>query len=185
MNEPGPAWQELSDAVRRYVRRRVRDDETAADLTQDVFVKLARHLRAGPIDGPLHAWLFRVARTTVLDHLRARTPVAAVPDDLAAAADSPLAQADAAPLRASCRAFVQALPPEQRQALLATEFDGVSQTALAAELGVAVSTVKSRVQRGRRRLERALRDCCEFEFDGRGNLVDWHRRPGQPGCTDC
>ncbi|MBL9079325.1 MAG: sigma-70 family RNA polymerase sigma factor [Planctomycetes bacterium] len=184
MNERPPQWRELADAVRRYVRRRVRDADAAEDLAQDVFVKLALHLRRGTIRGPLHAWLFRTARTTVIDHLRARSAATAQADDLASDATSPAAATEAAPLLASCRAFLDALPPEQRDALVRTEYDGLTQHALAAELGVAVSTVKSRVQRGRRRLERALRACCEFEFDRRGNVVDWQRRPGG-GCGAC
>jgi RNA polymerase sigma-70 factor (ECF subfamily) len=184
MNDGPPTWHELAAAVRRYVRRRVRDDDVAADLAKDVFVKLALHLRRGSIRGPLHAWLLRAARTTVIDHLRARARSTPLPDDLAATADSPATAAAAAPLLAACRAFLGELPPAQREALLRTDYDGRSQQSVAADLGVAVSTVKSRVQRGRRRLERALRACCEFEFDRRGNVVDWQRRPGG-GCGEC
>lgn len=180
--EAAARFGQLAAEVHRYVRRRVADADTAEDLTQDVFVKLAHQLRAGPIAGPLHAWLLRVARTTVIDHYRHRQPMAALPDDQVPA-EAP-ATNEAAPLLASCRNFVQALPPEQREALLRTEYDGLSQTALAADLGVAVSTVKSRVQRGRRRLQRALLDCCTFEFDRRGRIVDWQRRPGGE-CRDC
>lgn len=178
-------WHELAGELRRYVRRRVADPDTAEDLAQDVFVKLASHLRSGTVSGPLHAWLFRVARTTIIDHYRQQQPVAELPDDLAGAEPSPRAIAEAAPLFASCRNFVHDLPPEQREALLQTEYEGQTQSELATSLGVAVSTVKSRVQRGRERLERALLDCCTFEFDRRGQIVDWQRRPGGTGCSDC
>ncbi|MBX3464283.1 MAG: sigma-70 family RNA polymerase sigma factor [Planctomycetes bacterium] len=177
-------WRELADAVRRYVRRRVRQPDEAEDVTQDVFVKLADHLRRGTVRGPLHAWLFRAARTTVIDHLRARTATTVPAADLAADEPPPDAAAADAPLLASFRAFVHGLPAEQRDALLRTEFDGWSQKQLAERLGVAVSTVKSRVQRGRRRLARELLDCCTFEFDRRGQLLDWQRRPGG-GCREC
>lgn len=179
-------WRTLADELRRYVRRRVADPDTAEDLAQDVFVKLARHLRDGTPTGPLHAWLFRVARTTIVDHYRRHDPVAEVPDGLAGHEPKPDALAEAAPLFASCRNFLHALPAEQREALVRTEYDGLSQSELAADLGVAASTVKSRVQRGRRRLAQALIECCTFEFDRRGRIVDWHRRPGGTGgCSDC
>ena len=86
-----------------------------------------------------------------------------MPADLATDAPSPTADADAKPLFASFRKFLHGLPPEQREALLLTEYEGLTQKALADRLGVAVSTVKSRVQRGRKRLEQALLDCCAFE----------------------
>ena len=72
MTDGATHWPALADAVRRYVRRRVADPHMAEDLTQDVFVKLAQHLRGGGTTGPLPAWLLRVARTTIIDHYRTR-----------------------------------------------------------------------------------------------------------------
>ncbi|MDO8349045.1 MAG: RNA polymerase sigma factor SigZ [Planctomycetota bacterium] len=181
------AWAPVAADLRAFVQRRIADAHAAEDIVQDVFVKLARQLAAGPLEGPVPAWLFRVARNAIVDHYRARRPEAAMPADLgdvATDAPSPTADADAKPLFASFRRFLHSLPPEQREALLLTEYEGLTQKALADRLGVAVSTVKSRVQRGRKRLEQALLDCCAFEFDRRGNVVDWQRRPGGD-CQDC
>jgi RNA polymerase sigma-70 factor (ECF subfamily) len=131
----------------------------------------------------LHAWVLRVARNAIVDHYRARRPVATASEELAAD-DAEAKQAERAGLLASFRAFIHALPAAQREAVLLTEYEGLTQAELARRLGVAVSTVKSRVQRGRKRLERALRACCTFEFDRRGAIVDWQRRPGGE-CRDC
>ena len=178
------AWQPVAADLRAFVQHRVADPHAAEDIVQDVFVKLARQLAAGPLDAPVPAWLFRVAKHAVVDHYRARRPDTTLPADLASDAPSPTANADSQPLFASFRKFLHGLPPEQREALLLTEYEGMTQKALADRLGVAVSTVKSRVQRGRKRLEKALLDCCAFEFDRRGNVVDWQRRPGGD-CQDC
>jgi RNA polymerase sigma-70 factor (ECF subfamily) len=181
------AWAPLASDLRRYVRARVADPHAAEDLVQDVFVKLAQQVHDRPPAGPLAAWVFRTARNAVIDHWRRGRPGEPLPDDLVDTAATPAAtaNADAAPLLASFRAFVHALPAEQREAILRTEYEGVSQHELARQLGVPVSTVKSRVQRGRERLAKALHDCCTFEFDRRGGLVDWQRRPGGSGCGDC
>jgi RNA polymerase sigma-70 factor (ECF subfamily) len=183
MSAPAQPWPELIDALRRFVRRRVADPHTAEDLVQDTLAKLAAQLRTKAPAGPLHAWVLRVARNAIVDHYRRRDGG----DEPAGepAADDPDAQRlERQGLLASFRAFVHALPPEQREALLLTEYEGHTQQALAERLGVPLSTVKSRVQRGRKKLERALRDCCTFEFDRRGNLIDWQRRPGGD-CRDC
>ena len=183
--DPAQPWPELLDDLRRYVRRRVKDAHAAEDLVQDTLTKLAAQLQQAPPPGPLHAWVLRVARNAIVDHYR-RQPAEAAPDEELAGDDegadgSRLAREG---LLASFRAFVHALPPEQREAVLLTEYEGVSQKDLADRLGLPVSTVKSRVQRGRKRLEKALRDCCTFEFDRRGQIVDWQRHPGG-GCQDC
>jgi RNA polymerase sigma-70 factor (ECF subfamily) len=182
--QPTHPWPQLLDDLRRFVRRRVGDPHEAEDIVQDTLTKLAEQLRKAPITGPLHAWVLRVARNAIVDHYRARGRVdTAVVGDVAADDPGP-PPVDKAGLLASFRAFIHELPAEQREAVLLTEYEGLTQVELAARLGVPVSTVKSRVQRGRKRLEQALRDCCAFEFDRRGGIVDWTRRPGGD-CRDC
>jgi RNA polymerase sigma-70 factor (ECF subfamily) len=186
------AFRAIAGELRRYVGRRVADPHAAEDIVQDVFVRLVRRLDQPAGRGPggeppageqLHAFAFRAARNAVIDHYRRREPGAELPAELVAAPDPDAERAALAPLCASFRAFVHGLPPHQREALLLTEYEGLTQKELADRLGIAVSTVKSRVQRGRARLQQALLACCSFEFDGRGRVVDWQRRGD--GCPDC
>jgi RNA polymerase sigma-70 factor (ECF subfamily) len=55
---------------------------------------------------------------------------------------------------------------------------------LARRLGLGISAVKSRVQRGRAQLREMLLACCRFEFDGRGNIVAAEPK-GPCDCEDC
>jgi RNA polymerase sigma-70 factor, ECF subfamily len=43
--------------------------------------------------------------------------------------------------------------------------------------GLSPSGCKSRVQRGRELLRKALLDCCQLEVDRRGNIIGYRRRP--------
>jgi RNA polymerase sigma-70 factor (ECF subfamily) len=56
--------------VFRYLRRRTESDEVAEDLTQEVFLAAARHLARLDTERPLLAWLYRVARSRLLDEAR-------------------------------------------------------------------------------------------------------------------
>jgi RNA polymerase sigma-70 factor (ECF subfamily) len=86
-------------------------------------------------------------------------------------------QAELAP---SVAAMVNALPEPYREALYLTEYQGLSQRELAARLGISLSGAKSRVQRAREKLKQLLLDCCHFEFDRLGRIIDY-----QPRCTCC
>ena len=67
-----------------------------------------------------------------------------------------------------------------------TELEGVTQKDAAAKLGLSISGMKSRVQRGRGKLKDVVLDCCEVELDRRGGLVDYRRRNGDVlGGCDC
>jgi hypothetical protein len=80
--------------------------------------------------------------------------------------------------------MIHSLPGPYREAILLTEFDGLSQVEMARRLGISVSGPKSRVQRGRRQLKNMLLDCCRFEFDRRGRVFDCQaRRNDCPSCA--
>jgi RNA polymerase sigma-70 factor, ECF subfamily len=58
------------DRIYRYVYFRVTDDETAEDLTSQVFLKAWEHLDRYQVSGPFLAWLYTIARNQVIDHYR-------------------------------------------------------------------------------------------------------------------
>ncbi|MGO8947700.1 MAG: sigma factor-like helix-turn-helix DNA-binding protein [Ktedonobacterales bacterium] len=60
-----------------------------------------------------------------------------------------------------------------RQALVLTEYHGLTQKELAERLGHSLSGARSRAQRAREQLKQQLLDCCHFEFDLRGDVLDW------------
>jgi RNA polymerase sigma-70 factor (ECF subfamily) len=51
--------------------------------------------------------------------------------------------------------------------------------------GVSLSGMKSRVQRGRRRLAELLGQCCTLTLDARGVPMDYERAPGCAGGCGC
>ena len=72
--------------------------------------------------------------------------------------------------------FVAMLPAPYREALSLTELDGLTQRAAAERLGVSLSGMKSRVQRGRVMLREALEGCCHIALDARGRVMDCELR---------
>ena len=69
------------DRVYRYVMSRVREPPDAEDLTQEIFLKVFRALPSFRFHGPpFTAWLFRIARNTVVDWVRARKRIREVAD---------------------------------------------------------------------------------------------------------
>jgi len=75
-------------------------------------------------------------------------------------------------LKASFLRMVNSLPEPYREALVLTESEGLTQQQLADRLGISLSGAKSRVQRRRDQLKGMLHECCTFEFDRRGKVID-------------
>jgi RNA polymerase sigma-70 factor (ECF subfamily) len=175
-------WHEFADRLRRFIRSRVADSQTAEDILQDVFVKIQGRLDQLQAPAKLESWIYLIARNAVIDHYRTRKETVEVPETLAV--ESETSNGDAEELKAAFRRMIYSLPEPYREALVLTEFDGLTQQQLADRLGISLSGAKSRVQRGRAQLKKMLHECCTFEFDRRGKVIDCTPRQ-KADCSEC
>jgi len=175
-------WHEFAVKLGQFIRARVADPATAEDILQDVFMKI--QARLGSLEDPakLQGWLYLIARNAIIDHYRARKETTEVPESLPA--ELPEDDVELEGLKASFRRMIYSLPEPYRDALVLTEFEGLTQKELAERLGISLSGAKSRVQRGREKLKEMLHECCSFEFDRRGRVIDCAPR-AEGGCQEC
>jgi len=83
----GRLYDATLDRIYRYVFFRVTDTELAEDLTSQVFLKAWENVRRYKPGGPFVAWLYTIARNTVIDHYRTRKQ--SVPLDQTVIKDDP------------------------------------------------------------------------------------------------
>lgn len=169
-------WRQFSDRLRRFIANRVSSAADADDLLADVFVKVHTRIDGLEDEARLAPWLYQITRNTLTDYYRRRPATGASLEGV----DASVIEDDydaAALISTSLRDLVDRLPDKYRDALVLTEFEGLSQVDLAAELGLSVSGAKSRVQRARAMLRDALLECCHFEFDRLGHVIDYEPRP--------
>lgn len=177
------AWNDVASKLRSYIRSRVRDHAAAEDILQDVFLKAHKRAPDSSSVANMEGWLFFIAKNAVADYYRRSKTTTEVPEELPAESnEGPLTNADF--LQDSFRKMIMTLPDPYRDALLLTEFEGLTQKQLAARLGISLSGAKSRVQRGREKLKQSLLDCCKFEFDRRGNIIECEPRDSVCRCPD-
>lgn len=178
--DPAALWAEFSPTLRGFLARRVPPGVDADDLVQEVFLRVIRH--AGSlwrVDRP-EAWLYQIARNALNDALRTRlrrdSRTDTLEGDLPAAPDPAAERAAEAELAPCLTAMIGRLDEPYRTAITLTTLHGVSQAEAARLLGTSSSGMKSRVQRGRHRLREMLVRCCAIALDGRGGVMDFHRR---------
>jgi RNA polymerase sigma-70 factor, ECF subfamily len=182
-------WPELAERLRPFVARRVASEADADDVLQDVLMRMHRGLPSLADEERLAAWMFRIARTAIADHLRqrARHPVAAPSEEPPGEVDEPPDSDEAARIVArSLSLFVSLLPSPYREAITLVELEGRTHKQAAEMLGISVSGMKSRVQRGRAKLRTMLELCCEIAVDARGRVIACEpRKHGAPPDCDC
>ena len=142
------------DDVRAYVRSIVKDHHDAEDITQSLFARLMTAIRKyEPRDVGFAGWLMRVARNAALDHLRAKRQI---PVEEVRVGD-PGGQANSERLQSLRDAFAE-LPPDQRTVLMMRHIVGLSPTEIAERLEKSEGSIHGLHHRGRRALQRSLRE---------------------------
>ena len=171
------AWQEI---VQQYNRRIYNicyrfsgSTDDAADLTQDVFIKIYRTL--GTYDGTKAAfmtWVTTVTRNLLVDHFRKgkydrvtdsldATPGnqedgLSIADQLEDQRVSPEQRVQSQETQKMVHAALQKLSPELREAVILRDLQDMDYKEIAIVLKVPEGTVKSRINRGRTELARLL-----------------------------
>jgi len=167
--------------LRAFMRARVPNDATADDLTQETLLKVYRS-RASLRDGErLEAWLYRIARRTLIDYYRKRRPSEELPASLRSESQDEIGRIRDSVLIATVR-FMTELPEAYRVPLQLAEMEGLSLAKIALRMNLSLTAVKSRVRRGRQMLKQKLQDCCHFEFDQHGKVIGWERRQQPCSC---
>lgn len=175
-------WHEFAEKLGQFIRARVSDPATAEDILQDVFVKIQQRLGQLRDPAKLQSWIYLIARNAVIDHYRTRKDTVEVPETLPAEPGENDPEIEG--LKASFRRMIYSLPEPYRDALVLTELEGLTQKELADRLGISLSGAKSRVQRAREQLREMLHECCTFEFDRRGKVIDCQPR-AKGSCQEC
>ena len=157
-----------------FVYRFVGDRETAEDIVQETFLRCLRHSHQYPAIEQVSTWLYTIAGNLAKTELRRRKrwhwiPIGPSDDDEQRTSfyepvdknRLPGEQTDAHRVKDTVVAAIHNLPDEFRAAVLLRDLNGLSYDEISKIIDCPVGTVKSRVNRGRLRLQKALRGLAE------------------------
>ena len=160
--------------------------EDAAEAAQEAFLAVWQGLKFFRGESSFSTWLYRLASNACVDLLRreGRHRAAAGPSlddeelrlETADPAPTPQEAAERADLRRQIENGLRALPAEYRQVLILREMHQLSYEEIGQTLSLDPGTVKSRISRGRKRLQKFLME--SGNFSGRPPS----KEPGEEGC---
>ena len=172
MTPPEPALRDdllaAVPSLRAFAISLVGNIDDADDLVQDAVARGLSNLARFEPGTNLQAWLFTILRNLFYSNFRRRRREVEDVDgtyaDRLAVAPAQGGHLDLADLRAA----LARLSPEQREAVLLVGAEGMTYEQAAEVCGVVVGTIKSRVNRARRRLSELMHTdpAHDFETDG-------------------
>jgi RNA polymerase sigma-70 factor (ECF subfamily) len=174
------AHLDLEQKLRPFVSRRVPPSDLD-DVMQDVFLRIERSLPSLRDEERFIPWLYAVARSAIVESHKQRSrhdaiDITVVGEPEAEPCDGTEPTALEQELAGYLLGYIAQLPSPYREALTLTEIEGMTQSSAADALGISLSGMKSRVQRGRERLRELFEACCRIGTDARGRVVDCEPR---------
>lgn len=172
-------WDEFGLKLKQFINRQIRDESTTEDIFQEVFLKIHSNLVNLKEEDKLESWLYQITRHAVIDHFRRQRKEGELPEEWEADQNEHVNEA-IEKLAPSIKAMILMLPQRYKEALILTEYQGLTHQQLAVKLGISLTAAKTRVRRGRKQLKEMLLACCHFELDRRGKVIDYY-----PKCACC
>ncbi|MFV1975618.1 MAG: sigma-70 family RNA polymerase sigma factor [Candidatus Scalindua sp.] len=181
MTKVEEAWLAYQRKLFSFIRSRVETSEDAEDILNDVFAKLAKTADENAIPDNVSSWLYRVTKNRIVDYYRAKKRYEQLPEDLSEENED----TNTIKQLSKCMLpMIQALPKTYQRPLVLSEIEGKKYKELAAELGLSVSAVKSRILRGREKLHKSMVRCCTIYRNDAGEAVDYEQKKSG-FCGDC
>lgn len=157
-------YERFGEMVYNLALRLAGNREEAADLTQEIFLRIYRHLGGFGGRSTLKTWVFRIAVNHCRDRLSRHVPAMQSIDDryeegtvsIADPSRGPEDLAVAADEGRRVMVGLARLPQVFREAVVLRDLEGLSYEEIAEVLGVRVGTVRSRIARGRDQLRDLL-----------------------------
>ncbi|MCF0073331.1 sigma-70 family RNA polymerase sigma factor [Dyadobacter sp. CY261] len=145
-------YNHYSAALFGVILKIVKDEDKAADVLQDSFLKIWRGMASYSSErGTLFTWMLNIARNTAIDTLRVDAKTAGKIIRLDAIVEPEVGVADGWPRHAldmDVRSWVARLLPERRVPIELVYFQGYTHEEVAEKLSVPLGTIKSRIRKG-------------------------------------
>jgi RNA polymerase sigma factor (sigma-70 family) len=145
-------YDHYSAALFGVVLKIVKDEERAADVLQDSFLKIWRKIGSYSAEkGTLFTWMLNIARNSAIDSLRAesKTDSKVITLDVLAELDLDVPDGSSQLVcEMDVRAWVSRLLPERRVPIELVYFHGYTHEEVAEKLSIPLGTIKSRIRKG-------------------------------------
>ena len=148
----------------RMIRNLINNRESCEDIAQDVFFTAYRKLASfDPARGNFSAWLFAIARNKCINAMRKKRAfsMAELPHNIAE--NNPADELVERELFNKLDAGLEALSAGQKRAFIFAVFENLSYEEIAQIEAVRIGTIKSRINRARKKLAKILKEIWHEE----------------------
>jgi RNA polymerase sigma-70 factor (ECF subfamily) len=164
------------DRLYNFVLRFVKDKQTAEDIVQDTFLRAYRNRESFQAVAKFSTWIYTIAGNLAKSELRRRKrwrflSVGVQNEDTGATFElpdtsaTPDANTETMLAESRIQEAIARLPDRYREAVILRDIEGLDYDEISQIIGCPLGTVKSRINRGRLRLQEELSDLADAFWD--------------------
>src|SRR5215213_8938952 len=154
-----------------FIKSKIACAEDAKDIYQDIIVKIINKSNSLAKEESFESWVFAIARNQIIDYYRSRKKM----KELISAPEISFERKEEkaySEMESCVHGFINLLPEEYKDLIVKSEIDGKSQKQLSEITGIKYVTLRSKVQRGRERIQKMLLNSCKIEKDSAGGVLE-------------
>src|SRR6056297_440694 len=176
-------WDKFNQKLLNHVKAKVCNAQDAEDILQDVFVKIFGGLESLENKAAIKPWIHRITKNTIIDFYKKDKSISVSPETLYSLEDEKHEAENMNDDIALCISnMIFALPTKYQTVYELHEKKDMKHKEIAEALDISVSASKVRLKRAKDMFKTKLVECCDFEVDKYGNIVDYHSRGKCYGC---
>ena len=178
-------WKNFNEQLENLICKKVNHADHCHDILQDVFIKVAQNIDKVVRAENMSSYLYRMADNAVTDHYRKKEnkPAEEIIHSTKSIEQNQVIERSFQLADCCLLPMIASLPSIYKEALIMIELEGMKHKDYAVKAGITISNAKIRVQRGKEKLKDLILQCCNFQFDKYGNIVDCLPNPSLNCCT--
>lgn len=170
-------WEELNKHLLFFIKKRIKTKEDAEDILQDVYIKLHKNIDTLTDEKKLVSWIYQITRNTINDCYKRCYRIKKVEFE---EYHIELTQEEEENLNdeilISMKKIIEELPEDSKELIKLYEFEDMSHKEISKKLEIKENTSKSRLKRAKEKLKNQLDECCVFQIDKFGNILDYRKK---------
>jgi RNA polymerase sigma-70 factor (ECF subfamily) len=165
--------QTFGRQLHNIVCKKLAHQDDCHDIMQEVYLKILLNINKVEQADNMAAYLVTLTNNTVIDHFRKAKLVTYSTINEGTVAGYEVTKDQSLQLADCClRPMIESLPEIYRDALIATELENMKLKDYAEKADISLSNAKVRVQRAKEKLKDIIMQCCSYDFDKYGNIIE-------------
>lgn len=167
-----------------FINSKVQNKEDTKDILSEVFIKIYKNVDKLDLDKKLTSWIFTITRNTIIDFYRKNNKNKNNIEFNEEYIYEEKEQLDIISELSNCiEPIINSLNPKYSKALYLSEIKELKQKEIADKLGINSNNIKNIIFRGKKQIKEKLFQCCSYEYDTFGDIVDFNVK--DKNCNFC